>query len=288
MPYDSYGRSSPAHALCSSQQRLAEFTWRPSYWWGPCKDSRRCDAPTDRKVLGWNLISRRKESQTLRRRAQSLQKQPEMNVDQQLTGCLFLLVSSLPLFSGSSPPSSSCLWSPEEFRLWAPGDHEEAAGETGSQHLWFRGGVFWRRQHPLSSTWPPPSLPPSFLLPLLSFFHAAACCFLALLILRRRPTTPSLWRSCGAGRNSSARLHETGEHSATFAWRSRDSCLYEVKKSCWCSKTNPLSINVGRPRARRFVPLVYRYITFSDTCCCFKEKSAVFYSTCSSIKLANI
>lgn len=148
------------------QQRLAEFTWRPSCWWGPCKDSQRCDALTDRKDLGWNLISRRKESQTLRRRAQSLQKQPAMNVDQQITGCL--LVSPLPLLwilSSTSPPSfvfllSSCLWSPEMFRLWAPGDHEEAAGETGSQHLWFRGGVFWRRQHPLSFTWPPPSLPP--------------------------------------------------------------------------------------------------------------------------------
>lgn len=94
--------------------------------------------------------------------------------------------------------------SPEEFRLWAPGDHEEATGETGSQHLWFRGGVFWWRQHPLSSIWLLPA--PSFLCFIFFLLQTPVCCFLALLILRRRPTTPSLWRSCDAGRSSSARL----------------------------------------------------------------------------------
>lgn len=47
------------------------------------------------------------------------------------------------------------------------------------------------------------AFPPSFLL-LLSFFIFSNC---SLLFSRRRlPTTQSSWRSCGAGRNSSARL----------------------------------------------------------------------------------
>lgn len=72
--------------------------------------------------------------------------------------------------------------SPEECRLWAAGDHEEAAGETGSQHLWFRGGVFRWRRRPLSSTqllsFLPSSLPLPSLCCTLSFFQTAACCSL--------------------------------------------------------------------------------------------------------------
>lgn len=105
--------------------------------------------------------------------------------------------------------------SPEECRLRAAGDHEEAAGETGSQHLWFRGGVFRWRRRPLSSTQLLPFLPPSLFPPSavpFPFFKPQPA---ALSILRRRPTARSSWRSCGVDKNSSARLHRNRNRPPT-------------------------------------------------------------------------
>lgn len=110
---------------------------------------------------------------------------------------------------------SSC---PEEFGLWAPGDHEEAAGEAGSQQPGggFRGGVVWRRQRALSSA---------------PFWSATQqLLFVPLFVLRQRLTEKSLWGSCGAGRNSSAHLPEPptpglavrSKSTRRSAWRSQE------------------------------------------------------------------
>lgn len=179
---------------CTAERRgFTDFTWCPSCC---CEDSWCCSGQATRRFWDQTFWA----VHTLSRiplQTRSITSQLK-TIDERLTSCLFLLAFSLFHLSWSTSPA----WSPAEFRLWAPGDHEEAAGETCSQYLRFRGGVFWWRQHSLSSSSSSSSLLYSHVI-----FSTCGCCVLTLLILRQLPTPRSLWRSFGAGRICSSCLH---------------------------------------------------------------------------------